>query len=125
MLEQEVAIVADDASNSLLLSANPRYFAEIKKLIDDLDQPQPQVLIQVLLAEVSLDAARDLGIEWNVNGRIDAVDIFGGTDFGLSKLLTPANPTPGRPVPSRLVPGSGMAAAVTGDDFSFIIRALE
>jgi len=125
LLEQEVAIVAEDTSNALLLSANPRYFIQIRKLIDDLDQPQPQVLIQVLLAEVSLDAARDLGIEWNLNGSIGASDVLAGTDFGLSKLLTPPLPVPGRPVPSPLSPGSGLAAAVTGDDFSFIIRALE
>jgi type II secretion system protein D len=125
MLEQEVAIVAEESSNALLLSANPRYFSEITNLIDDLDQPQPQVLIQVLLAEVSLDATRDLGIEWNLNGSIGAADIFGGTDFGISKLITPNLPVPGRPLPTPLTPGSGLAAAVTGDDFSFLIRALE
>src|SRR5436190_14924421 len=94
MLEQEVAIVAEDTSNALLLSANPRFFIQIKKIIDELDQPQPQVLIQVLLAEVSLDAARDLGIEWTVSGSIGAADIFAGTDLGLSKLLTPTLPVP-------------------------------
>jgi general secretion pathway protein D len=125
MLEQEVAIVAEETSNALLLSANPRYFTEIKKLIDDLDQPQPQVLIQVLLAEVSLDAARDLGIEWNITGSIGGADILAGTDLGLSKLLVPPLPKPGNPIPSPLAPGSGLAAAVTGDDFSFILRALE
>ncbi len=125
MLEQEVAIVAEDTSNALLLSANPRYFTEIKKIIDDLDQPQPQVLIQVLLAEVSLDAARDLGIEWNVTGSVGASDFIGGTDLGLTKLIVPRNPIPGGAIPSPLTPGSGLAAAVTGDDFSFILRALE
>jgi type II secretion system protein D len=125
MLEQEVAIVAEETSNALLLSANPRYFSQITNLIDDLDQPQPQVLIQVLLAEVSLDAARDLGIEWNLSGSIGAADIFAGTDLGLSKLIIPNIPRPGAPAPSPILPGTGLAAAVTGDDFSFILRALE
>jgi type II secretion system protein D len=125
LLEQEIAIVAEDTSNALLLSANPRYFTQIKQLIEELDQPQPQVLIQVLLAEVSLDATRDLGIEWNLGGRIGAADIFTGADLGLTKLITPIPPTPGLPAPSRMTPGSGLAAAVTGDDFSFLLRALE
>jgi general secretion pathway protein D len=110
MLEQEVAIVAEETSNALLLSANPRYFTEIKKLIDELDQPQPQVLIQVLLAEVSLDAARDLGIEWRFNASIGAADIISGTELG---------------VPAALGPLSGLTAAVTGDDYTVLLRALE
>jgi type II secretory pathway component GspD/PulD (secretin) len=54
-LEEEVAIVAEPTTNSLLLAASPRYFAQVEDLIMELDLPQPQVLIHVLLAEVSLD----------------------------------------------------------------------
>jgi type II secretory pathway component GspD/PulD (secretin) len=57
-------VVAESQSNTLLLSANPRYFEQIKALIEELDKPQQQVLIQVLLAEVTLDQGRDLGLEW-------------------------------------------------------------
>jgi len=61
MLEHEVAIVAEPVNNALLLSANPRYFSQIRELIEKLDQPRPQVLIQVLLAEVTLDSTRETG----------------------------------------------------------------
>jgi general secretion pathway protein D len=84
------------------------------------------VLIQVLLAEVSLDATRDIGIEWNVGGRINGADLLTGTDFGLSRLL-PKTPdmVPGALPSTGLPPGSGLSTAVTGDDFSFLLRALE
>ena len=58
VLEREVAVVAESTSNTLLVSADPRYFDQIKALIDELDKPQSQVLIQVLLAEVTLDALK-------------------------------------------------------------------
>jgi len=65
LLEQEVAIVAEETTNTLLLSASPRYFKTISAMIDELDQPLPQVLIKVLLAEVTLTGRSDLGFEWD------------------------------------------------------------
>jgi type II secretion system protein D len=110
MLEREVAIVAEQVSNTLLLSANPRYFAQVKDLIEKLDRPQPQVLIQVLLAEVTLDSARDLGIEWNVTKTVEDAKLATGTDLG---------------VLNNLRSFGGFSAAVTGSDYNFLLRALE
>ena len=36
-------------------------------MIEQLDQPQRQVLIQVLLAEVTLDGSFDKGLDWSDN----------------------------------------------------------
>ncbi|MBI5722766.1 MAG: hypothetical protein HZA50_02325 [Planctomycetes bacterium] len=66
LLEREVAIVSDKNTNTLLLSASPRYFKTIEAMIQELDQPPPQVLIQVLLAELALDDNTDLGLDWNM-----------------------------------------------------------
>jgi type II secretion system protein D len=110
MLERDVAIVADPASNALLLSANPSYFPQIRQLIEQLDQPQPQVLIQVLLAEVTLDSTRDLGVEWNVTRTVENAKLATGTDLG---------------VLSELQSFGGFSAAVTGSDYNFLLRALE
>ncbi|MBL7220010.1 MAG: hypothetical protein ISS69_07845 [Phycisphaerae bacterium] len=86
LLEQEVAIVAEETTNSLLLSASPRYFKTVSAMIDELDQPLPQVLIKVLLAEVTLTGRSDLGFEWDHsarNGSNGAVRRF-GTNFGVA-----------------------------------------
>ena len=64
LLEKQVSIVAETNSNALPLSASPRFFTQVKSLIEHLDQPQLQVLIQVLLAEVTLDATSELGVDW-------------------------------------------------------------
>ena len=104
VLEHEVAVVAEPLSNTLLLSANPRYFEQIRALIEELDKPQQQVLIQVLLAEVTLDQGRDLGLEWTYNG----VSYAAGIDISEAKWIA-----------------SGFSSAVTGGDYHFLLQALE
>jgi type II secretion system protein D len=111
LLEREVAIVPEQVSNTLLLSASPRYFDQIHQIIEELDQALPQVLIQVLLAEVTLDSTRDLGFEWsfakNVGG---GWNVGTGTDFA---------------VPAALNNFGGYSALLTGNNFNFLMRALE
>ena len=63
LLEREVFIVSEAVSNSLLLSATPRYFDELKKMIDKLDAPPTQVVIQAMIVEVTLTNDDEFGIE--------------------------------------------------------------
>jgi len=63
-LEREVIVVAEPVSNSLLISATPRYFDEIQKLVKKLDEAPAQVTIQALLVEVTLDNTDEFGIEF-------------------------------------------------------------
>jgi len=62
-IEHEVIVVPEPVSNSLILSATPRYFEEIKKLIEELDARPPMVMIQVLIAQISLGCTNEFGME--------------------------------------------------------------
>ena len=62
-IEREVVVVPEPIANKLILAATPRYFEEIKLLIEKLDESPPQVLIQVLIAEVALNNADEFGVE--------------------------------------------------------------
>ena len=62
-LEREVIVVADTATNSLLVSATPRYFDDIELMVKQLDTPPRQVVIQALLVEVELANTDEFGIE--------------------------------------------------------------
>jgi len=111
LLEREVAIVPEQVSNTLLLSASPRYFEQIHQIIEELDQAQAQVLIQVLLAEVTLDSNRDLGFEWTFTKNVgNGWNVGTGTDFG---------------IPNQLQNFGGYSALVTGNNMQFLMRALE
>lgn len=62
-LEREVIVVAEPVSNSLLISATPRYFEEIQRLVKKLDEAPAQVMIQALIVEVTLENTDEFGIE--------------------------------------------------------------
>ncbi|MDX1970880.1 MAG: secretin N-terminal domain-containing protein, partial [Planctomycetaceae bacterium] len=62
-LEREVIVVSEPVSNSLLISATPRYNDEILRLIEKLDAAPQQVIIQALLVEVELNDTDEFGIE--------------------------------------------------------------
>lgn len=62
-IEREVVVVAEDVSNSLIISATPRYFEVVMGLVKQLDERPPMVMIQVLIAEVTLTDLEEFGVE--------------------------------------------------------------
>jgi type II secretion system protein D len=109
LLEREITIQGDKQSNTVLVSASPRYMERVKEMIYKLDVDPPQVLIQVMLAEVTLDS-RD---EWGVNLRamfdIGSTTVSGG--YGLAR---------------GFVNGIGVPnLAIASSDFNLLIRALQ
>lgn len=69
-IEREVVIVPELVSNSLIVSATPRYFDDIAALVDDLDERPPMVVIQVLIAEVRLNDTDEFGVELGLQDSI-------------------------------------------------------
>jgi type II secretion system protein D len=62
-IEREVIVVPELATNSLIVSATPRFYKEVLKVISDLDERPPMVLIQVLIAQVQLNDTDQFGVE--------------------------------------------------------------
>lgn len=65
MPEGEINIVVDETTNSLIIRALPRDYKAILETIKKLDLYPKQVLIEVLLAEVTLDEATKYGLEFS------------------------------------------------------------
>lgn len=61
--EREVIVVAESNSNSLLISATPRYYDSILEVVEKIDMDQQQVVIQALLVEVELTNNDEFGVE--------------------------------------------------------------
>jgi len=62
-IESEVVIVPEPVSNSLIIYATPRFFEEILSLVEKLDAAPAQVMIQVLIADLSLRNTDEFGVE--------------------------------------------------------------
>jgi general secretion pathway protein D len=62
-IEREVVVVPELVSNSLIVSATPRFYEEITKLVEELDKRPPMVMIQVLIGEVTLNSTDEFGVE--------------------------------------------------------------
>lgn len=59
-----VQIIPDAATNTLIIKANPQDYLLIKKVIERIDAVPRQVLIQVMVAEVTLNDETKFGVEW-------------------------------------------------------------
>jgi Flp pilus assembly secretin CpaC len=69
-LMRDVVIVPEAISNTLLISATPQYFTELYRLIEQIDSMPPQVLIQVLVAEVTLNDDQEFGVEFGLQSPV-------------------------------------------------------
>jgi len=63
--EGEINIVVDEANNALVIRAFQRDYRAIVETIKKLDIYPKQVLIEVMLAEITLDDTTQFGIEWS------------------------------------------------------------
>jgi type II secretion system protein D len=62
-IESEVIVVPEKVSNSLIISATPRFYDDIMEVVIKLDAEPPQVMIQVVIAQVALTNFDEFGIE--------------------------------------------------------------
>ena len=74
-----VSIVADKPTNSLVITAPPEAYALLKEIIQKLDIRRSQVLVESLIAEVTLNKAQNLGIEWRALNAPNGTQIFGSS----------------------------------------------
>ena len=63
-----VRVVPDKRSNALLVTSNVHFLPEVVKLIEQLDIPTAQVLIEAKIIEVAGDFRDKLGVRWSPDG---------------------------------------------------------
>lgn len=110
-LEGQVTIIADIDTNSLLVRTSPANYEKVRAILVELDRPVAQVLIKVLIAEVTHDSSIDFGTEFSVlNLRASGLGQQGGTNFN---------------IPTEGVSATGLVVQILEEDFTAAVRALE
>lgn len=98
-------IVADPASNAVIISASDAIVAHLKAVIEKLDVRRAQVYVEALIVELTADRAAEFGIQWQAIDDLAAnrTQLFGGTNFGargsgtniIDAAINPGNVGPG------------------------------
>lgn len=57
-------VVVNSATNSIIFQGNGENYTEILSLLQELDRPAKSALIEVTVAEVTLDDSTQMGVEW-------------------------------------------------------------
>jgi type IV pilus assembly protein PilQ len=70
-LSQRGSVQVDQRTNTLILTDLQERLNTASELLQTLDRPQPQVEIEARIVTTTADYARSLGINWNLNGRVD------------------------------------------------------
>ena len=82
-LRGEINITADKIRNALIIKAVPADYRVIEEILKQIDILPRQVLIEVTIAEISLDKSTELGIEWTyMKGSDSGTSLLDGTKLG-------------------------------------------
>ncbi len=108
---RSITVVADDKTNTLLITGPPQTFNAIQKLIERLDRRTPQVYIEVAIVDVTLDDDTRFGIEWTWTSSETMPDgtpeQSASTNFNLAQMTT------------------GLKYSIISDNLKAILQALE
>ncbi|MCL2305587.1 MAG: hypothetical protein FWC43_09610 [Planctomycetaceae bacterium] len=141
--EEALIVVPEEKTNSLVIEARPRYFEEILKMVEKLDRQPDQVVIQVLIAEVTLSNNNEFGAEFGLQDSILFNRSLGGkpgflfnndpTESIGNNMASPYTGTVAPQILSNFNLGrvgsetgfGGMVFSANSESVSVLIRALE
>jgi general secretion pathway protein D len=81
---QNVQVTPDEGTNALIITASAQDYEVVADIIEKLDIVREQVLVEMLIMEVSEDNLKAIGIDWATLDQAvtDSVRFFGVTNFG-------------------------------------------
>ena len=119
---KQVIIQADPNTNSLIVTGPPDRLRDLEQIVRQLDIRRAQVLVEAIIAELSEDNARELGVQFAADATDDdgpaALTSFGGAGSNIVGIAS--DPTS---IGTGLSIG-GISEDDDGTDFAVLIRAL-
>lgn len=81
-----ISIQADENTNALVITAPPDVFRSLRSVIRRLDVRRAQVLVEAIIAEVSVNTSQEFGIQWAADS--EGNNAVGLINFGLGNPLS-------------------------------------
>ncbi len=108
---RNITVVAEEKTNSLLITGPPQSFTAIEKMIELLDKRTPQIYIEVAIIDVTLNDDTKFGVEWSwLSGKTNPDGTpkeSASTNFDLAKQTL------------------GLKYSIISDNLKAMLRALE
>ncbi len=126
-----IGIVADETNNSLVISATRNQYDKILRILGRLDAMPTQVLLETVIAEVTLNDQLQFGVQWFLQNRGDRLNLASNATAGLSGAANAVTAT-GTAVSgtaalvsaaTRGVPGFNYLMSAT--NFNVVLNALQ
>ncbi|MCC6910303.1 MAG: hypothetical protein IT430_20405 [Phycisphaerales bacterium] len=112
-----LTLTADEATSTIIAMGEPRLLDQVRRLIDELDVRQPQVMVEILIVSLTDSQTLDLGVE------LEKIEVSGDVRITLSSLFGLSSVTDG--IRSVGNARGGSALVLSPGDFSVVVRALE
>lgn len=81
-LGDRVRVSVDESNNTLLILASRQDYQRVLRVIQTLDVVPNQVLIEAMIAEVTLTDDLKFGLRWHLEGKKAGYSFTGGSSFG-------------------------------------------
>jgi general secretion pathway protein D len=128
----EVIITPDPATNSLIVTTPKHRWPHILKVIEQLDIVRPQVMVEVLIVEIAISRAKQLGIDFNLmdqEGEGNRPFAVGNAD-NLENFVSPSGIANGLSLGILTGGAFDLGAAAAGDvgelsQIGLLIRAMQ
>ena len=104
----KLTITADKATNSIIIFGSAEVIETMVEMVSQLDVPRPQVYVEVLIMEMTLEKSLQLGIRWQGTGK--------GSDGVVGAGFPDAAP---RTLATALTAGAGSVIGVVGNEITF------
>jgi general secretion pathway protein D len=125
---ETVSIQADETSNALVITAPASVFPSLRSVIQQLDIRRAQVHIEAIIAEVSLDTANELGVQWLIDGSNKGNPALSSQLPGTGPSIAATAVGVGAGVPAAIPDGLSLALGSVKEsnslNFITLIRAL-
>lgn len=124
-LSKDIKVVADKATNSLIITSRPDEFRTLSGTIEQLDVLRKQVYIEALIMEVSSDASFSFGVNWSAGGSGGDTSGFISSNTGGGSITLPSDSDSGTiGFPSGGTIGAIMNNAIKIGSVSYSIQSI-
>ena len=91
-IKKDVKVAMDERINAVIVSGGKDILDEVKKLIETIDTPVHQVMMEAKIVEVNTDASKNIGFKWQGGSQSDGVQDFDQVPILSTKEYFAQNP---------------------------------